>query len=432
VTDLEKLQRRYHFHSNNKGFTLVGVLIVLVILSVLGLSILMITSNFVKLSVGERDDQSVFYIAEAGIVDKLYEINETVDISFKTVSDELTKKSPELKKTFNFVKEFNNKILSEIDTSTPTIETFKPSFGEESWASVTVENTNINPPEYEIVSVGIIGNKKRTVTQSFSVILTTNDGGDDSASGLPGFPVFPEFAKLPLWTNKSNVMNLDKDYYLSDLNVASLVGNYGGTLTINVGDADRILLVDNFKIDNGTKIIIEGTGTLKLYVVNNVNIGGGAILNAQNSNEQPYSNTDISQISEKHVRKLEIYTKGTNFQLDNQGKFYGSIYVENGNVNVQGSGNMYGNVFSGGSSVKIQNSGKILGTYILAPTALADIGQSGLVRGTLISASLHLHNGGKVEDYKPFISGGFFYPGSGNTSSPTGTPEIVKKARVER
>ena len=38
----------------------------------------MITSNSVKTSTGERDDQSVFYIAEAGIAVEMKEIEETI------------------------------------------------------------------------------------------------------------------------------------------------------------------------------------------------------------------------------------------------------------------------------------------------------------------------------------------------------------------
>ena len=50
------------------GFTLLGVLMILVLFSVLGVSLLAVTSNSLKLSGNERTDQSTFYIAEAGIV----------------------------------------------------------------------------------------------------------------------------------------------------------------------------------------------------------------------------------------------------------------------------------------------------------------------------------------------------------------------------
>ena len=116
------------FQKNNEyGFTLIAVLMVLVVLSILGLSINAIASNSVKTSTGERDDQSVFYIAEAGVVSGLYEIEGIVKQAFQDVNDVFEGLPNERKKTFNFEAEFYSRI-NVIEGSRPS-PSFEASFG---------------------------------------------------------------------------------------------------------------------------------------------------------------------------------------------------------------------------------------------------------------------------------------------------------------
>lgn len=52
---------------SEKGYTLVVVLMVLVVMTVLGISIIGLSINNSKMTKGEQNDQSVFYIAESGV-----------------------------------------------------------------------------------------------------------------------------------------------------------------------------------------------------------------------------------------------------------------------------------------------------------------------------------------------------------------------------
>ncbi|WP_016991988.1 pilus assembly PilX N-terminal domain-containing protein [Lysinibacillus boronitolerans] len=52
---------------NENGYAFLLVFFTIILISVLGLSILKVSSNTLKTSDHERDDQSVYYIAEAGL-----------------------------------------------------------------------------------------------------------------------------------------------------------------------------------------------------------------------------------------------------------------------------------------------------------------------------------------------------------------------------
>jgi len=159
---LSNWEKNEPINKNELGFTLVAVLMVLVVLSVLGVSVLMITSNFVKLSAGERDDQSVFYIAEAGLTVEMAEIEETITEVYN-----ITKTEAE------FFNALNARIIA---VSKSTSATFENIHGKETNARIDVEELNTgNPREYKVASVGIIGNSTRKVKAIISIDWSKNN-----------------------------------------------------------------------------------------------------------------------------------------------------------------------------------------------------------------------------------------------------------------
>lgn len=129
---------------------------VLVVLSILGLSINAISSNSVKTSTGERDDQSVFYIAEAGLTVEIAEIEETTTEVYNSTENEA-----------EFFNVLNTKIIAVSKLSSTTFENTQ---GKETKAQIDVEELNTgNPREYKITSEGTIGNKARRVNAIISI-----------------------------------------------------------------------------------------------------------------------------------------------------------------------------------------------------------------------------------------------------------------------
>ena len=148
-----------------KGFTLIGVMLVLSILSVLGLSMAKLSYGSVKVSSGERDDQSAYYIAEAGLTYEMGLVENSLEDIFNATSTE---------------EDFYNLIKDEFVTTMPQPSDleFAEFFGEEPTAEIMItELDHDNPRTYNIVSTGIIGNKERTLSQEFSVGYTPATGG---------------------------------------------------------------------------------------------------------------------------------------------------------------------------------------------------------------------------------------------------------------
>ena len=57
----------FKYLKQEKGYSLLLVILAIAFLSVLGIMLLTLTANSLKISTSERDDQSVFYIAEGGL-----------------------------------------------------------------------------------------------------------------------------------------------------------------------------------------------------------------------------------------------------------------------------------------------------------------------------------------------------------------------------
>lgn len=55
------------FIKNHQGYALFLTILVLMLASVIGISLLTITSNTNKTTIHERENQALFYIAEAGV-----------------------------------------------------------------------------------------------------------------------------------------------------------------------------------------------------------------------------------------------------------------------------------------------------------------------------------------------------------------------------
>lgn len=170
------------FTRSEDGFTLLGVLMVLAIFSILGFSILAVTAGSVKLSDSERDDQSVFYIAEAGLVEKVAEIEGIVDSAYEKVSDRYNRLTSKEKANFDFEVEFYKEVTEKILLGTTKLSAFESNFEENPEATVSISRINTeNPPSYKVESEGKIGKSKRKV---YTVVSLNWDENEDEDSQI--------------------------------------------------------------------------------------------------------------------------------------------------------------------------------------------------------------------------------------------------------
>ncbi|MBK3493450.1 hypothetical protein JFL43_00910 [Viridibacillus sp. YIM B01967] len=179
---MRDLFEKNHTLRNEKGYTLIIVLMVLIVTSVLGLALMSTTANTMKISDNERIDQATYYIAEAGLVQRREQLNQIVKTAFDATKKEYLDLSTEIKtgekqserEKFDFEKEFLTKVQNKIPLSDTTFLNFEKNNNHEPKAIVTVSSENLSNKtlKYKITSKGIIASKNtRTLHQNFYVAL---------------------------------------------------------------------------------------------------------------------------------------------------------------------------------------------------------------------------------------------------------------------
>lgn len=202
---------------DQNGFTLIGVMVILVILSVLGLSIVTLALGSVKVSSGERDEESAYYIAEAGLTYELSKIKNNIEVIYANENN-----------ADSFFDELQNSIIGRLE-----ITDFEKTFGNQPKASVVIEQLDdgqheTNLRNYKITSVGEVGSKKRAVSRGFSIKWK------DKYVEIPY-----ELPPLAVYTTE--------DIVLSNGPIKGSIGTRSkGQHVINVGQGAKIL--DNGKI----------------------------------------------------------------------------------------------------------------------------------------------------------------------------------------
>ena len=151
---------------NEDGMAMVLVIMAMLVFSLLGTAALSMANSNVDNSLLEREFQSAFYVAEAGV-------NYHTEVI----------KNKNIKEAFNSTSnanEFFTHLENHTDTTYGT-EIFQPQSGYDPVAEVSLQRLNMsetNPRTYALVSIGITENTKRTVVKK--IIVKWNAGFDTS------------------------------------------------------------------------------------------------------------------------------------------------------------------------------------------------------------------------------------------------------------
>lgn len=192
---------------NEQGSALVYTLMVLLLLSLLGLSVGMVTVGSYRLSDSNRDYTSAYYIAEAGA---------------NQVNSDFTKKVNDLYTESTTKDSFIVAVNKEVSDLKGKSFTYREQFNEEVKGIINVTG-NFNDG-YTFISEGIIGNKTRTVETDVKVNWIEKSG----PITLPSLP--PDAAILA--RNKLLITNgtLEGAAYISSKNRGAvyLTGGQGG------------------------------------------------------------------------------------------------------------------------------------------------------------------------------------------------------------
>ncbi|RWR11861.1 hypothetical protein QNH23_00040 [Siminovitchia fortis] len=192
-----KKQRRNKHYLNESGYSLVGVLLLVVLISVLGLGLLTVTTTSVQTTTSERSDQSAFYIAEAGATVKMAEIEEIVAEEvqeFEKTKDQKDENDIS-SKIYHFYDVLTDRLIESKKSTEEYGLNFEETFGKPAEFDVSTNedgDVQINSKElkgskqFKIISTGAIGNQKRTVEQVFTVEYVPAKGGSGDGGGGGG------------------------------------------------------------------------------------------------------------------------------------------------------------------------------------------------------------------------------------------------------
>lgn len=158
-------------------------LLVLVLLSIMGLGLMTVTTNTLKNTTNEREDQAVYYIAEAGLIQKRAELSQQIKGIYNGLKNAYNKiEDPKKKVEFDFDNKFITAVSQiPINPDIPIEATYEDHFNDPTKSKVTVKRSgNDSVITFTITSTGYIGeNRSRTVTQAFDVAIENVKNTED-------------------------------------------------------------------------------------------------------------------------------------------------------------------------------------------------------------------------------------------------------------
>src|SRR5699024_9537845 len=110
-------------------------------------------------------------------------------------------------------------------------------------------------------------------------------------------------------------------------------------LTINVGEKDIEIVVNNLLVSGSGRIVVNrtGKGRLLLYVTDQLKLSGSGEINPSGSYDDVYA---------FHIGAGPI-------QFDGNALFNGSIFTKDADIALSGSGSITGHIITGGDSVNL-------------------------------------------------------------------------------
>ncbi|TWE02563.1 PilX-like prepilin protein [Neobacillus bataviensis] len=396
--------------NNEKGVALIVVLLVLVVISILGISLIGLASTNLKMSSGDRDTQSAYYIAESGVTYRMNMIEPKLKEAYGqavTGSDFFTRVNNTME--VGAVKEYKD---------------FEQTSGGQPVATTTIEQVPSSTPisysyDYKVTSIGKINNRTRKVVKVFhlswkprtsvtipadtvlfvkdSLVLknvpvdgsigtsgtmseVTLNGSKAIVSGniytnvstplnIPDFPVF-----MIINTNNYSMTATEQTLTLSsDMAFNTLTVNNGQTLTIDVGNYNKDLVLNNLNVYGKIKVV--GTGKLSFYV-KNITMGPGSIIGTEGN----ILGTDTN------IEKIYVFLEGTAANIG--GKISGSMYAKNSDIVIdqaKGKG-VLGHIITGGFNISYLSNDNTVPKMIFAPNASVSINTS--FSGSIIARTL--------------------------------------------
>ncbi len=194
-------------------------------------------------------------------------------------------------------------------------------------------------------------------------------------------PVFPEFPTgLPPRGDLRTVW-IEGEFYpiYNDGYYNEIAGIEGRTITIDLGGGDRIIRVKNLNISQG------------FVKLQNIGENGRLIFYVEDSFTMGGSST-INQGGS--IDRVMIYYAGSaTVNLGDNTRHVGNIFVKDAPINIANSGGIIGNIISGGSNINVSGNADANTRILYAPNAHIDISGSGKIKGAVVGKSFDISGG---------------------------------------
>lgn len=312
------MRKIYSITKNESGYSLLLVFFTLILVSVLSISLLNITKNSLTLSKHEREDQSIFYIAEAGLNVEKQNINRVVYEAYN-YTKELHKSTPEEdRNTIDFTKVYVDKIKTDLNSKYPsTFRSFETQFGKQPEAKIEVnieeklDNKNNNPLKINITSTGYFDDvvtNNRVVTQSINVdlnlkFLTNIDEDSDGES-----ETVPDLPKLAVQTTGDIIIRGSKIIGSIATNSGSLILDGSPTISGSIGVKENQLIAPDWMIDQFKDKVVD--------------------MNVPEIPLPAFPNDTITALSTlPYPPDLEVTNNGNTTKIISGGKFLGNSWI---------------------------------------------------------------------------------------------------------
>ncbi|MEG0268493.1 MAG: hypothetical protein RR649_07000 [Carnobacterium sp.] len=192
-------------------------------------------------------------------------------------------------------------------------------------------------------------------------------------------------------------LTLDSDIYIPKLETFG-----GAKLSIDTGETDKTILVNNLNI--GGDVLVEGKGMLTIVIKDSFAINSGGISFRENQNFK---------------KILLVYLGEKDLQLANDIKINAHILVKKANVNVN-SISINGVFLAGGENINFSGQNTISNMMLIAPNRKGTVSLTGSyhIEGTVIANKFMMSGGSTTLKYKSVVTTGFPFGSSGTTSDP--------------
>ena len=471
---------------DEKGSGLVLTLMVLLVLSVLGVSIGTLTLGSYRLSAANRDDTSAYYVAEAAAVAAYDEIQRSVLSAYESNATE-----------GSFYQHVSSIVTSKNGQSAVD---FGEQFGTEPTATIATAQNDTN--SYTITSTGEVDGKKRTVTKPFTVNwVEKNTGGNIGLPALPanaalitqgnikitggnitgdiytnsttnkGFEIGNEWPDLRsstlFYSNKINAEDLlkypnnynylpklvaretvlDSNVYIPNFQAYEDVfdgiknpdkNQLVSKSDLNISSNDGIILdsdvyISKIQITSNATYTINTAGLDRTILVDtldiagSIKVAGGGKLTIYITKTFPQGYYNLMKENSESQLNL-VYLGTSTIKISNGNTINANIIIKSSHANVNvviaGGVTINGFFLTNGKKVDVNNGAKG-NMMIIAPTGTVNLNGSGLISGTVIANQFDMRGGARLE-YASVDTTGFPFGPSASAVDPE--PEDIISA----